>query len=911
MSKSISWDGEYFILTAGSDACSNTFTYAYSSDGINWNKTAFPPNVSAQTPYSAKNLGDNYEIVGNLTSTSTTANGNVLTRPCTVNVVDGAYPVTLENNLANETVIYDVECNLEQPNRIVFPKSVTLALGTTSKIAYSLDQGKSWTASSGSVFTTLANDAVWNGQVWVAGGTGGNTIATSLDGVTWTGRGNYIFSTSCRGIDWSQSQNKFIAVGNGTYTMATSFDGIYWLGANTNLFAIGYDVKFNGSLWVAVGTPRGGNGTIAYSPDGITWTYASQSFATAGRRIYYDGTVWTVFGQDPLYNFATSSDGMTWILSTVSGATELKMNFPTGQFPDATINMYPGIPYPIKTVSTAIIATVNRYVHNNSDKGCVSIQPISIACGEGQTSLAYSIDGIHWTAINNSLFTRANKAVWNGSLWVAVGMGSYCIATSYDGINWTGINSALFTECYDVAWNGSWFVAVGKGNARIANSSNGIIWTAVSNTIITTQVHAIEWTGMVWMAYGSGTNTTAISSSIDGSVWTATTSASLCTTDGSNIVVGNLTNATASSTGNGSSVNNLFDGQFNANPTKWVSVSGKYFNGDYTGPEITNGNAGEWVQVRLTNPKICRSYYLIFSTNSGAYIPKTWRLFGSTNGTTWISLGLGGFYSNTTLPNNYWKYQYITVFTTITNVSLYSYYRIVFLTSFGGDSVDVSEFGLIDNSRTLSRYIRPIVLRDCILHPFRLFPTDGVNLNAYRITDLTGSLVGNIFIHNQYVNPAIYGLTSEPTACSFDGMNHIVCSASGEISYLSNSAALTNLNFDNVLNGVAINSGIAGASINAACYNRKYLLVGGAGGAITYGSLASSNLAPTFYPTNASSLFTTVYGLASNSGYGVVSSPNVLHLKEDDKLSVITPKFYDGALSPDTSISFNVYKSVA
>ena len=916
MSKSISWDGEYFILTAGSDACLNTFTYAYSSDGINWNKTAFPYNIAAQTPYSAKYLGDNYEIVGNVTSTSTTASGNVLTTPCTVNVVDGSHPVAIPNNLTTGSIIYDVESNLEQPNQIIFSKSVALALGTTNKIAYSLDQGNTWTASSSSVFSTSANDAVWNGRHWVAGGTGtGNTIATSLDGIVWIGRGNYIFSTGCNGIDWSQTQNKYIAIGSGTNILATSRDGTYWLGTNTNLFNIGYDVKFNGSLWVAVGTPKGGNGTIAYSPDGVTWTYAAQSFTTAGQRLYYDGTMWNAFGQDPSNNYATSSDGINWTLSSVAGATALKLNFPTGQFPDASVNMYPGIPYPIKTVSNAIISSVNRYVHNNSDRGWVLIQPISIACGEGPTSLAYSIDGIRWTAVNNSLFTRANKAVWNGTLWVAVGMGSYCIATSYDGISWTGRNSALFTECYDVAWNGTWFVAVGKGTTRIANSSDGITWTAVSNSIITTQIHAIEWTGVVWMAYGSGTNTTAVSSSIAGSVWTATAVANLCVTDSSSIIVGNIANTTASSTAAGTSPANAFDGSFNANPTKWRSASGLYntTTGEYTGTTstfTTSSVFGEWIQVQLSSSRVCRGHYLVLSIDSGTSIPKTWILVGSTDGTSWNNLGV---YSQAEIPNNSWKYPFVTFYSTntIANSPAYSYYRIIFTTTFGGDSVEVTEFGLLaDNTKTLSRYVRPIVLRDCILHPLRLFSVDGSTPNVYRITDLSGVLVATTsYIHSLHANNIIFGLTSEPTAGAFDGTNHMVCSASGEISYLSNASAITNLNFDNSLNGVSISSGISGL-INAACHNRKYLLVGGAGGAITYGSLSSSNVDPTFYSTNASSLFTTVYGLASNSGYGFVSPPNAIYLKKDDKLSVITPKFYDGALSPDTSISFNVYKTV-
>ena len=177
----------------------------------------------------------------------------------------------------------------------------------------------------------------------------------------------------------------------------------------------------------------------------------------------------------------------------------------------------------------------------------------------------------------------------------------------------------------------------------------------------------------------------------------------------------------------------------------------------------------------------------------------------------------------------------------------------------------------------------------------------------YRITDLSCNLIQTGIVHGgKYVNNTLYGLAAEPAATAFDGLNHLVFSTSGEIAYLSNTASNTNLNFDNSFNGVVI----AGSTkaINAACYNRKFILFGDASGSIRYGIL-NANTPPTFYSTNASSLFSTIYGLASNSGYGFVVSPNTIYLKEDEKLSIVTPKFYDSALSSDTSISFNVYNA--
>jgi hypothetical protein len=158
-------------------------------------------------------------------------------------------------------------------------------------------------------------------------------------------------------------------------------------------------------------------------------------------------------------------------------------------------------------------------------------------------------------------------------------------------------------------------------------------------------------------------------------------------------------------------------------------------------------------------------------------------------------------------------------------------------------------------------------------------------------------------VHGYYANNIVYGLSSPPTATTFDGTNHIVFSASGEASYLSNTASNTHLNFDNSMNGMAI-YGLSG-EIYAACHNRKFILAG------SYYAVFNEFVQPRFYPNNLSSLFTSIKGLASNSGYGFVVSPNKIYLQNDERLSLVTPKFYDSALSSDTSISFNVRKTPA
>jgi hypothetical protein len=278
---------------------------------------------------------------------------------------------------------------------------------------------------------------------------------------------------------------------------------------------------------------------------------------------------------------------------------------------------------------------------------------MTIACGEGSTSLAYSIDGIQWTAIYNTILERSNKAVWNGKLWVAVGKGTnagnYWVATSYDGLVWTGRDSTILTESLDVAWNGSLFVAVGitgVSSPGIAVSADGITWySVVSSNVFSGRIHAIEWTGVKWLAYGSGLNTTAVSS--DGLSWQATATPNLCVTDCANILSGNIAGpgGIASSTDGANVANNAFDQSFKNTITTWTSASNKYNNnGSYIGPVFTTYDqilttSGEYLEIELTNSAVCKNYFLIFSVASANAIPKSWILLGSNNGTTWFGLG--------------------------------------------------------------------------------------------------------------------------------------------------------------------------------------------------------------------------------------------------------------------------------
>lgn len=158
--------------------------------------------------------------------------------------------------------------------------------------------GTSWTGHSVATVTLGCANSAWNNVCWsptvglfVACGftTGGaNTIWTSPDGVTWTGRGAPI--TGAAGCDWSPTLGLFVVagghIGAGT-TVVTSPDGITWTARTTPWDASAHGAIQWGCRWLsgpAVFVVDGafpGDGSVAitawvmWSADGITWTNAT------------------------------------------------------------------------------------------------------------------------------------------------------------------------------------------------------------------------------------------------------------------------------------------------------------------------------------------------------------------------------------------------------------------------------------------------------------------------------------------------------------------------------------------------------------------------------------------------------------------------------------------------------------
>uniref|UniRef100_A0A6C0DET5 Uncharacterized protein n=1 Tax=viral metagenome TaxID=1070528 RepID=A0A6C0DET5_9ZZZZ len=317
-----------FMVGGGSDTSNNV---GYSYDGLNWNTSSsgsslFTTNCVALAWNSALWIGGGQKDGSGIIGYSS----------------DG---INWNDSSSGNSVFVDSQCNC-----IAWNGSMWVAGGgfqdanTINKIVYSYD-GITWTPSSSgnALFTDFdgggsCNTVVWNGSLWVAGGSphysGNNTsMIYSYDGINWikSVSGTNVFNVWCNSIAWNGSF--FIGGGNrsnnpgndiGFGHLGYSTDGINWtdLSNNNTVDAICQTVAWNGSLWVAGGQ---GSSSIAFSSDGQTWYPGDNSNIFGGicNSVAWNGSVWVGGGQTNVGGgvIAYSTDASGWTISS-SGSSQ-------------------------------------------------------------------------------------------------------------------------------------------------------------------------------------------------------------------------------------------------------------------------------------------------------------------------------------------------------------------------------------------------------------------------------------------------------------------------------------------------------------------------------------------------------------------------------------------------------------
>lgn len=716
--ESIAWNGYMWIAGGGS-----TVRVAYSYDGINWYPTSYvnqPSEVKRVAwggDYRNKNgtlylpmsrvlaLGQgtntiafsyagtnnpiydlSYTWVGATTSQGLST--NTLFNMANAAAWNGYQWIAVGNPVTTNPPGNTMAFSSIYGGNVFFNSSNNKFVGTNCLG----NAGNIWTGLGNYIFSTNGNGIGWNGNVWVACGQGGNTLAYSPNGFSWFGLGTGIFSTSGQSVTWNGTY--WLATGAGSVnTMAYSTNGITWTGLGNSIFATQANgAVWNGYLWVAVGTGGAGGNAIAFSSNTLNWNGLGTSmFPLTGTPTGYSIAINTsrtlmVASGTSTTKIAYSSDGIFWTASTnIPIPSALVINnvgwsgkaWIVGGY-DSGPNNTMAYSFDANTWATEGNNIFNTLCNNfawNAGVGSAIItinytapttvtNPLWVIAGQGGNTLAYSSnDGQTWTGLTNNIFSvQGNCVAYSPSgTWVALGSGTTnTIAYSNNGTTWNGLGKNIFTSGNYTDWNGQMWVAGGQGGNTLAYSYNGTIWTGAGTTVFSAVGTDMAWSGQLWVATGIGGNTLAYS--YDGINWSGL-GASIFTTAGYTIGWNGIVWVAS-----GQGTNTL---AYSYNGLQWIGLGTSIFS--TIGYDVV-WNGSIWVAVGLGLNAIAWSTSGI-SASSWTGLGVTTAATGNLttgysiawSGKLWIASGVGTSGCTVNSPNGKLWFAPTTTNTTMTN----------------------------------------------------------------------------------------------------------------------------------------------------------------------------------------------------------------------------------------------------
>ena len=261
---SIAWNGQRWVAVA--DGPINTI--AYSDDGVNWIAADRNPFVRSD------GYGQGICINWNTVIWIAGGNGDVNTIAYSYNGINWIP--------SGKNFQYSL-------NNVAYNNSISVAVGLGSHgIMYSTNsiEWNNIIISNDDIFS-VGYGIAWNGIMWIAAGNGINPLAYSYDGINnWQGVGRNVFSplpnVRVSALDVAWNGKLWIAIASDMgfpieldNNIATSKDGINWTGINVTFLSNARGISWNGHMWIIVGK---GSNNIGYSFDGINWTGSPSDF---------------------------------------------------------------------------------------------------------------------------------------------------------------------------------------------------------------------------------------------------------------------------------------------------------------------------------------------------------------------------------------------------------------------------------------------------------------------------------------------------------------------------------------------------------------------------------------------------------------------------------------------------------
>jgi hypothetical protein len=499
------WNGTRFLGGGLNTSTGNTL--GYSADGITWvgqGNTIFTSLCNAFATNGeitvAVGKGGNDNAISWDNGLNWIAGGTVFGGGEMIGITwTGSRFIAVGDNASGHTMYYSYNGLQWTPQGLIFPDvgrsivtngNVIIAVGGYLNDIYaSSDQGKTFTQVGAGIMDGLGFSVIWSGSLFIGAGSGTNHYGYSADGYTWYALGTDPIDTSIRGVAYNgdRSQriqfplNTVVVAGGTSNTISYSYNNAnHFVNVGSSIFTTqAFGVAYGADKFVGIG--QGGN-TIGYSYNGKNWYGVGTAiFSTTGKGVVYSSVAgrWVAVGNGT-NSIASSTDGITW----------------TGQ-------------------GTTIFTQGNSVAYGNG---------YFVSGGQGgSNTIAYSTTGTAFTGAGATVFTTACKAVsHNGTRFALGGSGGASLAYSNaTGTSYTAVPSStsIFTTCNGIAWNGTIFLATGSGANIFASSPDGITWTGLGGSVFTTG-NGVVWIGNnKWLAFGSGTNTMAVSTDATGTGW--------------------------------------------------------------------------------------------------------------------------------------------------------------------------------------------------------------------------------------------------------------------------------------------------------------------------------------------------------------------------------------------------------
>jgi len=361
--------------------------------------------------------------------------------------------------------------------------------------------------------------------------------------------------------------------------------------------------------------------------------------------------------------------------------------------------------------------------------------------------------------------------------------------------------------------------------------------------------------------------------------------------------------------------------------TDWVILGYNISTGAYTGAVSTTVStvtqSGEWIQYQLPSSVIITQFSLLpnWTQGSNSYVPRSFCLAGSVDGSTWFNV-----YDNGGPSTISWTYNVEQNFTVNNNGNKYSYYRLIirstgFSTSnTNSDWVFISRFDLFtSNSTTLSNTLDSTVIP----------PTFGSS------NTLTVSGNSNNLLNGTYTSSASSNFSGNNPYNAFQGYITSGGWITSTASYSNTTGIYTANTFNTTVNNISYSGewlqlqvpnslSISSFVIQSQQTNRapvKFVLAGSNNGSTWFAiHIQGSINSATTYPSNVTWTNTTVQKFSCNQNnyqqftyfrlivMAVTSSTdgyctivqlllNTLPPKPNGLLDGLTWKFYDGGNS--------------